>query len=79
MRNPTSNTRHDQIAELYAREADRLLSAISGRVTTSADVIEDACSFAWEQLVRHDNVELSLPALARERPIGPRRPSGAGW
>jgi len=71
----TSRPRGQQIAELYAREADRLLSAVSGRVTTSADVIEDACSFAWEQLVRHDNVELSLPA----RPGTSDRPSSPVW
>jgi RNA polymerase sigma factor (sigma-70 family) len=40
-------------AELFEEHADRLLSAVSARVRTSPVNVEDACAFAWLQLLRY--------------------------
>jgi RNA polymerase sigma factor (sigma-70 family) len=45
---------HGDEAKLYAEYSDRLRATVSRRVGTSADNIEDACSFAWFQLMRTD-------------------------
>lgn len=44
--------RHDDDAQLFERHAPRLKHAVSRRVCTSAANVEDACGFAWLQLVR---------------------------
>lgn len=38
---------------LFAEHADRLRAVVAGVVNTSAAVIEDACAFAWAQLLHH--------------------------
>jgi RNA polymerase sigma factor (sigma-70 family) len=38
--------------ELYRTHARTLRSVVRTRVNTSEDIIEDACAFAWMQLVR---------------------------
>jgi len=43
----------DEHAELFSEHADRLRSVVSRTVFTSAANVEDACGFAWLQLVRH--------------------------
>jgi RNA polymerase sigma factor (sigma-70 family) len=40
-------------AELYEQFNPRLAALVRARVNTSPDVIEDACSFAWEQFMRY--------------------------
>jgi len=40
-------------AQLYRELSYRLLGVVRGSVTASDAVIEDACSFAWLQLLRH--------------------------
>jgi RNA polymerase sigma factor (sigma-70 family) len=39
--------------ELFARQARRLHAVVSRNVRTSAANVDDACGFAWLQLVRH--------------------------
>ena len=39
-------------AELFARYHDMLLRAVSRQASAPAVVIEDACAFAWLQLLR---------------------------
>mgnify|MGYP001305635165 CR=1 FL=1 len=45
--------RGDNHAELFNEHADRLLSAVSRTVRTSPVNVEDACAFAWLQLIRY--------------------------
>jgi DNA-directed RNA polymerase specialized sigma24 family protein len=40
-------------SELFAQLADRLLAAVRAAVRTSPVNVEDACAFAWLQLVRY--------------------------
>ncbi len=46
-------TRHDDPAQLFERHAPRLKAVVSSHVRISAANVEDACGFAWLQLVRH--------------------------
>ena len=39
--------------ELYRRHAARLIAATARSVRASHALIEDACSYAWEQVLRH--------------------------
>jgi RNA polymerase sigma factor (sigma-70 family) len=48
---PTTTLRGDE-ADLFQRLQTRLLRAVRREVTASEEVIEDACSFAWSQLLR---------------------------
>ena len=40
-------------AKLYARHADLLLRIVSRRASAPQTVVEDACAFAWTQLLRY--------------------------
>jgi DNA-directed RNA polymerase specialized sigma24 family protein len=51
-RHDTPPPRGDE-AELFRQHHDQLLRLVSGRVTAPREVVEDACSFAWLQLLRH--------------------------
>jgi DNA-directed RNA polymerase specialized sigma24 family protein len=57
------STRDDQISSLYNDQAARLVTVV-GRIVRNVPqaTIEDACSFAWMQLVRHDNVDPTDPS-----------------
>jgi RNA polymerase sigma factor (sigma-70 family) len=46
------------IALFYAREAESLHRAVARSVAAPAAMVEDACSYAWCQLLRHDEIEL---------------------
>jgi RNA polymerase sigma factor (sigma-70 family) len=46
------------IAAFYAREAASLQKAVARSVAAPIVMIEDACSHAWIQLLRHDEVEI---------------------
>lgn len=51
--------RSDQIAAYFAEHASGLQRAVGVNVTASEATVEDACAFAWTQLVRRADVDLS--------------------
>lgn len=51
-------SRDEQIARLYETHSSELLRALGRVVRTDRPVIEDACSFAWTQLLTHHGVSL---------------------
>ena len=50
--------RHDAIDHLYRTHAPRLARALARQVRAHPDVIEEACAFSWEQLLRHPDVNV---------------------
>jgi DNA-directed RNA polymerase specialized sigma24 family protein len=46
--------------ELFARHAAQLHRIVSSQVTTSRANVEDACSFAWLQMLRHQPARETL-------------------
>lgn len=50
--------RTTEIALFYAREARSLHHAVARSVAAPVAMVEDACSQAWVQLLRHDEIEL---------------------
>jgi RNA polymerase sigma factor (sigma-70 family) len=52
------SSRHDQIAAFYASQAPSLLRAVRHAITGPDELIEDACSYAWTQLLTHQQVTL---------------------
>lgn len=56
-----STERLEQIADMYAAHRAQLHRVVLRRGTTSDAIAEDACSFAWMQLLTHDYVELEPP------------------
>ena len=58
---PTTR-RAKQIAALYAAEHDHLTNLVTRRLrNVDAQTIEDACSFAWMQILRKPTVSLDGP------------------
>ena len=55
---PPARHRADQIAALYATEHDYLTRVVARRANVDAQTLEDACSHAWLQLLRHTAVDL---------------------
>jgi DNA-binding CsgD family transcriptional regulator len=51
-------SRSDEIAAYFAEHALRLERLVRARVTASAATVEDACAYAWCQLVRRTDVAL---------------------
>ena len=51
-------SRHDSIAAFYAAKAAELQRAVRRAISGPDALIEDACSHAWCQLLRHDHVSL---------------------
>lgn len=51
-------SRQDEIAAFYSKEAAALQRAVSGAITGPAAMIEDACSYAWCQLLQNDDIQL---------------------
>ncbi len=60
-------------AELFARYHQRLVRVTSLNVTTSRDNVEDACAYAWAQLLSHqprrDTIFAWLRTVARRQAI----------
>lgn len=56
--------RVEQIAALYRRHAGQLERRVARCAYSDPSTIEDACSFAWLQLLTHTAVELSTPGDA---------------
>ena len=50
--------RSDEVAAYFAEHAPRLERLVRARVTASDETIEDACSYAWCQLVRRVDIAL---------------------
>ncbi|MGH3262908.1 MAG: RNA polymerase sigma factor, partial [Trebonia sp.] len=48
--------------ELYARHAAALARIVIGRVSTSRANVEDACAYAWMQMLRHQPARETLLA-----------------
>lgn len=62
---PHRETRNDQITRLYVQLHARLEHIVRRSVVTSEAIIDDACAFAWLQLVRGDvRIETALSWLA---------------
>lgn len=55
---PTTSRRAEQIAALYAADNDYLANIVARRANVDAQTIEDACSFAWMQMLRYPSVNL---------------------
>lgn len=51
-------SRSDEIAGYFAEHAPRLERLVRARVKASAATVEDACSYAWCQLVRRTDIVL---------------------
>ena len=51
-------SRSDEVAAYFAEHAPRLERLVRARVLASDATIEDACSYAWCQLVRRVDIEL---------------------
>lgn len=57
-----SNTHSERIAALYQAEADHLLNVVNRNISgTDRALVEDACAFAWAQLVRRPDVDPADP------------------
>jgi len=54
-----TRSRHDQIDQLYRTHASTLEHLVQTRVIADPDTVQDACSFAWTQLLISPNVELA--------------------
>ena len=51
-------SRSDEVAAYFAEHAPRLERLVRARVAASTQTIEDACSYAWCQLVRRADIAL---------------------
>ena len=60
-------------AELFAQLADELVAIIGRLVNTSGVIVEDACQFAWMQLLQHqprrDTVRSWLITVAKREAV----------
>lgn len=53
------SSRRDLITTLYIEKADELHRAVGRAIDGPEARVEDACSHAWHQLLRHSEVEIS--------------------
>lgn len=53
-----TSSRENEVAAFYADAARPVQRAVASRVSADAVVIEDACQYAWVQLLRRDDVTL---------------------
>ena len=58
---PPNTERVDAIAALYAEHHQQLLRLVARRAPAGPQTVEDACSFAWAQLLSHPNIDLRPP------------------
>lgn len=56
-----SATRLARIAVIYRQHARELERRVATRARAEPRTIEDACSFAWMQLITHPSIELDAP------------------
>jgi DNA-directed RNA polymerase specialized sigma24 family protein len=64
---PPAHRRAAQIAALYSTEHAYLTSTVARRAHVDAQTVEDACSHAWTQLLRHPTVDLDNEPRQRIR------------
>ncbi len=55
-------TRLDQIAVMHREHARELERRVARRARAEPQTIEDACSFAWMQLITHSSIDLDEPS-----------------
>jgi DNA-directed RNA polymerase specialized sigma24 family protein len=60
----STNARAEQIAALYAQQADRLRRIVASKVAAPEQTIEDACQTAWAKLLRRDDIPLDDGGVA---------------
>ena len=65
---PTSRSRADQISALFDAENAHLARLVARRAKVDEAILEDACTHAWMQLVRHP--DLNLAGESRHQIIG---------
>lgn len=58
------SSRHDQIAAFYLEKATALQRSVRRSVTGPDAMIEDACSYAWCQLLRHPSIQLDVAGFS---------------
>jgi hypothetical protein len=58
----TDDVRSEQIAALHAAHARELERRVARRARADPRTIEDACSFAWMQLITHPSIDLDGPS-----------------
>ncbi len=56
-----TRSRREQISDLYASHHAQLERLVARRASSDRQTIEDACSFAWMQLLTHTDVDVSAP------------------
>ncbi|MHB8696296.1 MAG: RNA polymerase sigma factor [Solirubrobacteraceae bacterium] len=71
---PVSTERNAELAALYTRHQSSLRRQVSALVSTTPENVEDACMFAWVQLLRHqlarpDEVGAWLLTVAKREAI----------
>ena len=54
-------TRLQVVTALYAEHSASLERLVAKRASTDPDTIQDACAFAWTQLLTHEHVDLTPP------------------
>jgi len=57
----TATARNEQIAAMHREHARQLERRVERRARASPETIEDACSFAWLQLLTHTCIDLDAP------------------
>ncbi len=57
----TASARNEKIAALHRQYARQLELRVERRARASPETIEDACSFAWLQLLTHTSIDLDAP------------------
>jgi len=58
----TATARNEQIAAMHREHARQLERRVERRARASPETIEDACSFAWLQLLTHTCIDLDAPS-----------------
>lgn len=58
----TSLSRADQIGALFVAHAEALRTHVARQVNSTDDVLDEACAFAWVQLLSHPDVDLADPS-----------------
>jgi len=61
----TATARNEQIAAMHREYARQLERRVERRARASPETIEDACSFAWLQLLTHTYIDLDAPTTER--------------
>jgi DNA-directed RNA polymerase specialized sigma24 family protein len=54
----SDSERYDQIGALFTEHAERLEHVVARRVSAPDATVQDACGFAWAQLLNHPTVDL---------------------